>query len=220
MSKCISPYRSGLVAALIAAAVAAPAAGQTRGGGNIFDRRDEWQRVSAIIAALGKVDGRRIADIAAGTGYLTRHLAKAVGRSGRVYAVEIGAKELEALRALARDSGFTNVEVVTGETTDAHLPDALDGAVILDSYHELADYRAMLGAIWRSLAPGALLVLVDNAPFEGWHSESRAFQASHHALDPSFASAELTAAGFQIARRDDAFITQPVEQWLIVARRP
>ena len=208
--------RSSLFALLLAT----PSGAQVRGGDDIFARRDEWQRVADIISALGDVKGKDIADIAAGKGYLTKHLAKAVGPSGHVYAVEIGEEELRALKELSQSNGFDCVKAVKGSDNETHLPGAIDGAVILDSYHELTNYRAILASIFRSLRPGAAFVIVDNAPFRGWQDQSRTFQASHHAIDPAFVTAELRAAGFEIAQRNDAFIRQPVEQWLIVARRP
>ena len=123
-------------------------------GAQSLPPRDTYQRVPDIIAALGDVQGKRIADIAAGKGYLTKPLARAVGASGRVFAVEIGEEELAALRVLARDS-FPNIEVVAGTPTDPKLPSSIDGVVILNSYHELTDYRAILAAIRSARADSA-----------------------------------------------------------------
>lgn len=179
--------------------------------------RDEWQRAPAILAAMHIDAGQRVADVAAGTGYLTKFLAAKVGKTGRVYAVEIGDDELRALRALAARDSFANVEVIAGTTTDPKLPRSLDGAVILNSYHEIAQHQAMLVAIKTALRPGALLVIVDNAALAGWFT-ARDEQASHHALDPKYAVQELRDAGFEIVDRQDAFIVQPYAQWMIVAR--
>src|SRR6185436_4881699 len=121
---------------------------------------------------------------------------------------------LRALSAL----GLGNVDVIAGTETDPRLPSDIDGAVILNSYHELTNYKSMLEGIKRALKPGGLLVLVDHAAGRGFFTE-RADQASHHALDPKFVVAELGAAGFEIDRRQDDFIVRPVEQWLIVARK-
>jgi predicted methyltransferase len=205
-----------LTAALLGAALAGQANAQARGGGGL-PPRDEWQRVGEMIAAMGAGAGKRVADVAAGQGYLTRHLARAVGPDGRVYAVEIGAVERQALQHLATDS-FPNVVVVEGAPTDPHLPDTLDGAIVLNSYHEFSDYRAMLAGIRRSLRPGAVLVLVDNDASQS--TESREWQASHHGLDPRFVETELKEAGFEIVKRQDDFIVTPYAQWMFVARRP
>ncbi len=203
------------IAALIAVAVgAAPARAQDG-----LPPRDQWQRVPEILAAMRVANGQRVADVAAGRGYLTKYLARAAGKPGRVFAVEIGDDELRALRVLAASDSLANIEVIAGTESDPKLPGALDGAVILNSYHELTRHQAMLRAIKTALRSGALLVIVDNAALEGWFTE-RDDQASHHALDPRYAEAELREAGFEIVDRRDQFIVEPYAQWMIVARRP
>lgn len=203
--------------AMLASVATSASAQQARGSGGL-PPRDEWQRVPEILAALAVDDGQRVADIAAGQGYLTKPLARHVGRSGRVYAVEIGDESLRALRELVARDSLSNVEVVAGTPTDPHLPENIDGAVILNSYHEMTDYAAMLEAIRRTLKPGGRLVLVDNMFLPG-QGPSREEQARRHALNPAFVDAELRAAGFEIVDRQDGFIIQPFAQWLIVARR-
>ena len=186
-------------------------------GGNGLPPRDEWQRVPEILSAMGTIEGKRVADVAAGQGYLTRPLSRKVGAAGRVYAVEIGEVERRALQKLATDS-FPNIEVIAGSDTTPNLPDAVDAIVVLNSYHEFTNYRAMLAAIKRALRPGGRLVLVDN---DGFGTEqSRDWQASHHGLDPRFVDDELKAAGFEIVDRQDKFIVQPYPQWMFIARRP
>jgi predicted methyltransferase len=166
---------------------------------------------------MGNIEGKRVADVAAGQGYLTRPLSRKVGAAGRVYAVEIGEVERRALEKLAKDS-FPNIEVIAGTETDPKLPDAIDAVVVLNSYHEFTQYRAMLDGFKRALRPGGLLVLVDNDAFA--NDQTRDWQASHHGLNPRFVDEELRAAGFEIADRQDKFIVQPFPQWLFVARRP
>jgi ubiquinone/menaquinone biosynthesis C-methylase UbiE len=213
-----------IVAAL--SILAAPAGAQQRRQGapgtapdGALPPRESWQRVPDIVAALGPVQGRRVADIGAGRGLFTKALSARVGPAGRVYAVEISDDALKALAAL-RDS-FPNVEVVTGTETDPRLPlaaGALDAALIVNSYHELTKHEAVLAALRRALRPGGLLVVVDNGPTDdAWPRDE---QASHHGLAPRFAVAELEAAGYEIAARDDGFIVRPFPQWMLVARRP
>lgn len=88
-----------LAATLVALAPSAQAQ-QARGSGGL-PPRDEWQRVPEILAALRVTEGQRVADIAAGQGYLTKPLARKVGKSGRVYAVEISEESRRALANLA-----------------------------------------------------------------------------------------------------------------------
>jgi protein-L-isoaspartate O-methyltransferase len=77
--------------------------------------RDSWQRVPDIVAALAIGEGSRVADVGAGSGYFTEHLAREVGAGGRVFAVEISERSLSQLRRLAEDEDLNNIEVVPGE---------------------------------------------------------------------------------------------------------
>jgi len=218
MSRMQSKWARLLAAVAMLASLATSASAQPARGSGGLPPRDEWQRVPAILAALGVVEGQRVADVAAGQGYLTKPLARRVGKSGRVYAVEIGEESLRARRELVTRDSLSNVEVVAGTPTDPRLPETIDGAVILNSYHELTDYAVMLDGIKRVLRPGGLLVLVDNMHLPG-QGAGRDEQVRRHAIDPAFVDAELRAAGFEIADRQDGFIVQPFPQWLIVARR-
>src|SRR5687767_12763741 len=56
--------------------------------------------------------GMTVADVGAGFGAWTVQFAKVVGPSGRVYATDIGAAQLAALRDAARREGLTNVTVL------------------------------------------------------------------------------------------------------------
>src|SRR5687768_15788836 len=133
---CVSTRRSFVRSAAAAACLAlaalradAQVARGASGGGP--PPRDEWQRVPEIVAALALAGGQRVADVAAGQGYLTRTLARVVGASGRVYAVEIDEGARRALARLAADSALTNVEVVAGTETDPRLPAPVDAIVVL-----------------------------------------------------------------------------------------
>lgn len=202
--------------AVVSFAIAAPSAGAQ----DLFSPavRDGWQRVPQMVAALGDIQGKRIADLAAGDGYLTRHLSRAVGPRGSITAIEISDSALAKLTRMAADS-FRNVSVVRGTESDPKLPSDLDGVVILDSYHEISEIKSTLLAIHKALKPGAKLVLVDNNGFGDWNARPREWQTSHHAINPAIVEAEVKAAGFTISKRDDQFIGNPVDQWLIVAEK-
>ena len=186
-------------------------------------RRDDWQRVPDIFTALGVKTGSRIADLGAGEGWLTTRLARQVGASGRVFAVDIDAGALNRLaETLARDT-LRNVEVVLAEDDDPRLPfGTLDGVVILNAYHEITKRVPVLEGVRRGLRPGGVLVIVDNLPTDSlW---TRQEQVSRHGLAMAFARDDLEAQGFEIVSTNPAFIEQKngdhrQRQWMIVARR-
>jgi len=192
--------------------------------------RDSWQRVDDVFRELGVAPGRHVADLGAGGGYFATRLAKAVGADGRVYAVDVNPISLRELReALPKE--LTNIEIVRGEENDPKLPAGqLDAVLVVNAYHEFAEYAAVLARVREALKPGGRLVLVEPTPRRA-EDTTRASQVRRHTIAIEFAVAELEAAGFEIVRKDLVFVTRPMYQegsggtvkptdWLLVARRP
>ena len=183
--------------------------------------RDEWQRVPDVIAALAIGPGSQVADIGAGNGYFTTHLAKDAGADGAVFAVEISESELSRLRRLAEDEGLENIEVVRGEIDNPNLPEqSLDAVLVVDAYHEMTEYEQMLAGMRRALRPGGRLVMIDLSPTDG--SASRDRQTDSHRISIDLVEQEVRAAGFEVLDRDPQFTStsRGRGQWMLVARRP
>ena len=106
--------------------------------------------------------GQTVADLGAGSGYYTRRLAKAVGDTGRVYAVDIQQGMLDLLQAnLAREK-ITNVVSVLGAPDDPRLPaGSLDLVLMVDVYHEFGRPQTMLQRMKEALKTGGRLVLLE-----------------------------------------------------------
>ena len=194
-----------------------------RRGNDATVRREDWQRVPDIFAALGVKPGSRIADLGSGDGWLTVLLARELGPSGRVFAVDISESALSRLKETVARDALRNVEIVLAADDDPRLPaGTLDGVVILNAYHEVTKRVPVLDGVRRALKPGGVLVVVDNLPTDStW---SREQQAARHGLALHFARAELEARGFDIVSTDPRFIENKngdhgQRQWMIVARR-
>ena len=168
--------------------------------------RESWQRVPDLFAAAGVRAGARIADVGCGDGFLTVRLASAVGPTGRIYAVDTDAKVAEGLRQRLAAAAITNVEVVIGAEDDPHVPvNTLDGAVILNAYHEMAQGVSVLRHLHDALKRGGRLVLSEPTPRTP--HQPRADQMNDHVLDPVLILVDLRAAGFQVLDRRDIFAT-------------
>jgi len=156
-----SLIRLALAVLAVSVAVTATPAAERRGGrGN----RDAWQQPDRVVADLGLKDGSTIADIGCGSGYFVFRLAKAVGPTGKVYAEDIAEKALKALKARIDREGARNVEIVQGDPTSTHLPDAaMDAALIANVLHHVPkEHRPGLVAdVVRSVKPGGFVYLVD-----------------------------------------------------------
>jgi predicted methyltransferase len=102
------------------------------------------------------------------------------------------------------DAGMKNVDVIVGSADDPRLPaGTLDGAIILNAYHEMAQGVVMLRHIHDALKPGAHLVLCEPVPDALGHS--RASQMEDHVLYPAIIVEDLRQAGFEIIDRQDLF---------------
>src|SRR5688572_28074221 len=67
--------------------------------------REQWIRMADIFQALGLRDGSRVADVGAGPGVFAVAMARVVGKTGRVFAIDVDEKALELLRQRIRDAG-------------------------------------------------------------------------------------------------------------------
>jgi len=171
--------------------------------------REAWQRIPEIFAALGATPGAVIADVGAGPGFFTERLAKTVGPNGRVVAVDIDAGTLRTLHNRLRDAGLTNVDTIQGQPDDPRLPAAsLDGALIVNAYHEMVDHQAMLAHIREALKPGGRLVIVEPIS-DGRRDGARDAQTRQHEIAPGFVQEEARAAGFRIVSFVDPFVQRP-----------
>ena len=135
---------------------------------NAGQERDAWQRPEEVMDALGIKPGSMVADVGCGAGYFTFRLAERVGPKGKVYAEDIREDRLAGIRKRAQKEGVTNIETVSGAEDDPRLPLAsVDVVMIVDAFHEMRHYDAMLEAVFRALKPGGLLALIDGAAEPG-----------------------------------------------------
>src|ERR1041385_8748028 len=84
--------------------------------------REQEEKTSLLIDALKFKPGERVADIGAGTGYLTRRIAPRISPRGKVFAVEIQQEMLDLLMNKLAGVGISNVVPVLGTITDPKLP--------------------------------------------------------------------------------------------------
>jgi ubiquinone/menaquinone biosynthesis C-methylase UbiE len=124
--------------------------------------REQEERPDALLAALKLKPGDVVADIGAGTGYYSWRLAKAVGATGRVYAVDIQQEMLDLLQRKMAERNLTNVTGVLGTIQDPKLPaGSVDLVLMVDVYHEFDHPFEMMRGICKALKPGGRVVFVE-----------------------------------------------------------
>ena len=126
--------------------------------------RNDWQQPDRVMSDLGMKPGTSVADIGCGEGYFALRLARAVGPQGLVYAVDINARALAALKKQADQQLLTNVTVVVSESTDTRLPvESVDVLLVSDVLHEVPEAQRLplVQNAVRALRPGGFLYLID-----------------------------------------------------------
>jgi arsenite methyltransferase len=124
--------------------------------------RDEWQHREQVIQALRLHPGDVVADLGSGSGYFTFHLAKAVGSSGKVFAVDLDADLNAYVETHAREEGATNIEVRLAEPDDPLLPEgSVDLIFTCITYHHLKDRVSYFKKVGKALRAGGRIAIID-----------------------------------------------------------
>jgi ubiquinone/menaquinone biosynthesis C-methylase UbiE len=124
-------------------------------------RFDAERRPEKVIEALGIGPGSRVADIGAGSGLLTVHLARAVAPNGRVIATDIDGAVLDLLAQRLKAAGLS--QVVERRVVGADKPELEEGAydaiLLAEVDHYFTDPAEWLREATAALKPGGRIVI-------------------------------------------------------------
>jgi tRNA A58 N-methylase Trm61 len=134
------------------------------GGAQWLERpeRVEEENPDAAIEALGLKPGMVVADVGAGTGYMSIKMARKVAPSGKVLANDLQTEMLAMLKKNAAAAHVTNVETVQGGAEGTNLPrGSVDLELLVDVYHEFSEPQKMLRDLRGALKADGRLVLIE-----------------------------------------------------------
>jgi 2-polyprenyl-3-methyl-5-hydroxy-6-metoxy-1,4-benzoquinol methylase len=124
------------------------------------ESREKEERTDVLIQLLQLKKGLAIADIGAGTGYLSRRMAEKVGANGVVYAVDVQPEMMGKIKLLAKK--HLNIQPVLSQVDDVKLAEnSIDMAIMVDVYHELEYPFETVQSLLKALKPQAQLILVE-----------------------------------------------------------
>jgi ubiquinone/menaquinone biosynthesis C-methylase UbiE len=169
------------------------------------ERVDE-EEPDIAIDAIKIETGSTVADVGAGSGYMTVRMARKVGPTGKVYANDIQPEMLMLLRQRLAKEKITNVETVLGGVDDPKLPaETLDLILMVDVYHEFQQPQAMLRHMRAALKPGGRLVLLE------YRKEDPSIPIRlEHKMAVSEAKLEIEAEGFKLSKVDSVLPRQHI----------
>jgi precorrin-6B methylase 2 len=183
------------------------------GGADWLDRneRESEENPDGALDAIGFKPGMVVADIGAGTGYMTLKMAKRVGPSGKVYAEDVQPEMLRRLRANAEAAKLANIQTVLGGEADPKLPpNTLDLILLVDVYHEFSQPQRMLRKMREELKPDGRLVLIE------YRKEDPSIPIrAEHKMSVQEVKLEVEAEGFHL---DQVLETLPRQHILILTK--
>ena len=168
--------------------------------------RDEEEAPDIALNVLKIPKGASVADIGAGSGFITERLSARVGPTGRVFANDLQPQMLQILGRRLAQRNITNVTLVQGTIDDPKLDAAsVDLEIMVDVYHELSQPQAMLRRLRAALKPGGRLVLLE------YRKEDPTIPIKfEHKMSVAEAKMELEAEGFTLAKVDEALPRQHI----------
>ena len=123
--------------------------------------REAEEQPSKIINAIDLKPNDVVADIGAGTGYLSFRIAPLIPK-GKVFAVDIQPEMLDIIKSLKKDKNISNVEPILATVNNPNLPpESVDLAIMVDAYHEFEYPFEVMQGIVSALKPGGRVVLVE-----------------------------------------------------------
>lgn len=170
-------------------------------------RRDQNLQIDRVMHLLGIQRGSDVADIGAGGGWFSVRAARRVGPAGTVYAIDINPTYVKSIAARARRENLPNVQAILSRPDDPLLPRAsINAALLLKTYHEIAQPIRLLGHVRAAMRPGARLGIID-----------RTGNGSDHGLDEKTVIQELGRAGFSFIAKYD-FVKADGDDYFLLFR--
>ena len=177
------------------------------------DRR-VWQKPDQVMDALNIADGSTVADIGAGAGWFTIHLARRVGPNGLVYARDVQDEMVEAISRRVRRERLNNVRTSRSIGIDQRLPPgSLDAALVVDTYQEVdeAERVPFLRNLGAALKPNGRIGIVNHRPGRGGPGPEPEVR-----IESAVVEEKAREAGLRVLGRENL----PYQYLLVLGRAP
>jgi arsenite methyltransferase len=158
---------------------------------------DPRNKPDQILKALELRQGQNVADIGAGGGYFCLRFAEAIGRKGKVYAVDTNPEFLEFIRNSAKEKKLNNVKTILVTEDKLSIPGkSLDLVFMRNVTHHIPNRVEYFRNLRGVLKPAGRIAVVEYRR-SGRFSFHKLF--GHHVNRETIVK-EMVEAGYQLEK--------------------
>jgi ubiquinone/menaquinone biosynthesis C-methylase UbiE len=115
-----------------------------------------------ILKEVGIEEGFHVLDYGCGPSSYIRPLAKMVGRTGKIYALDIHPLAVQAVQRLASKKGLANVQAILSDCQTGLSSNSVDVVLLYDILHDLDKPERVLAELHRVLKTDGILSVSDH----------------------------------------------------------
>ena len=115
-----------------------------------------------ILKEVGIKPGFIVLDYGCGPGSYISPLAELVGKSGKIYALDIHPLAIERVQSITSKKQLTNIETILSDCATGLPDNSLDVVLLYDILHGLSEPDRVLDELYRVLKPSGILSFNDH----------------------------------------------------------
>ncbi len=127
-----------------------------------FKVRDFFRPRKDVMKEVGIKEGFQVLDYGCGSGSYVKAVIELVGKSGKLYALDVNPTAIEMIKQIALKNHLTNVETILTDCNTGLPDNSIDVVLIYDVLHILTDPQRVLKELYRVLKPNGILSLSDH----------------------------------------------------------
>jgi ubiquinone/menaquinone biosynthesis C-methylase UbiE len=127
-----------------------------------FKLRDLFVPRKNILKEVGIQSGFHVLDYGCGPGSYIVPVRELVGKSGKIYALDINPLAIQKVQSLVSKKQLTNVETVHSDCKTGLPNSSVDVVLLYDTFHALKDPNGVLEELLRVLKPDGVLSFSDH----------------------------------------------------------
>jgi ubiquinone/menaquinone biosynthesis C-methylase UbiE len=122
-----------------------------------FKVRDFFRPRRNIVKEIGLKPGFQVLDYGCGPGSYIAPVAELVGKSGKIYALDVNPLAIQMVQHIAKKKQLTNVETILSDCKTGLPDDSIDVVLLYDAFHDLNNPDEVLEELRRVLKTSGVL---------------------------------------------------------------